>query len=77
MKLTLSILEEKLLNNIDYQFLDSIKHRFPANNAYFLVCLAEIVNNYEDDRNEDVLDDIINKAYELYNNTNISSYLSE
>lgn len=77
MKYPLKLLEEKIFHKLDYTFLDSIKEKFPTNNAYFLVCLVEIIYNSENYDDEDVLDALIDKAYELYSNSNISSYLSE
>lgn len=71
------LLEEKLLHNLDYRFIEIIKHKFPVNNAYFLVCLAECLYNFEDSGNNDILDTIINEAYELYNKSDISSHLRE
>ena len=44
-KTDLNFLEEKLINNLDYHYLHSVSSHFPTNNAYFLVCLAEIVND--------------------------------
>ena len=44
-KSDLNFLEEKLINNLDYHYLHSVSSYFPTNNAYFLVCLAEIVND--------------------------------
>lgn len=77
MKYPLKLLKEKISHNLDYQFIDSIKESFPTNNAYFLACLAESIYNYEDYENDDVLNDVIYKAYKLYTNSDISSYLGE
>lgn len=77
MNYSLRLLEDKILNKLDYDFINSIKSKFPTNNAYFLVCLSEVVynsNNYED---SEVLDEIIKTAYELYKKADISLYLND
>lgn len=76
-KYTLELLENKLVNNLDYQFWDSIKSKFPTNNAYFLACLVETIYNNEDGSTEDVVDNIISKAFELYNKSDMLMYLGE
>lgn len=77
MKYHLKLLKEKISHNLDYEFLDSIKEKIPTNNAYFLVCLVETVYNCEDYESDNVLDAVIDKAYDLYSKTDISSYLHE
>lgn len=77
MKYSLKQLEDKLVHDLDYRFLDSIKNKFPTNNAYFLVCLAESIYNSEDYESEDILDKVIEEAYKLYNDSDISSYLRD
>ena len=71
------LLEDKIVYNTDYEFLNSIKDRFPTNNPYFLVCLTEIIFNHEEDDTKDVLNEFIKEAYDLYKYANISEYLSE
>lgn len=77
MKYTQKLLEDKLLHNTDYEFLNSIKDRFPTNNPYFLVCLAEVIFNHEEDEAKDILNEFIDEAYDLYKSADISGYLSE
>lgn len=77
MKYTQKLLDEKVVYNTDYEFLNSIKDKFPTNNPYFLVCLAEVIFNHEEDDTKDILDEVIDEAYDLYKNANISEYLSE
>lgn len=77
MKYTQKLLNEKIVYNTDYEFLNSIKDIFPTNNPYFLVCLAEIIFNHEENDTKDILTEVIDKAYDLYKNANISEYLSE
>jgi len=74
----LKFLEEKLINNLDYNFLQDIKSKLPYNHAYFLVCMVEVLNEFIDERKtfisfDDALQSIIDKASELYLTTNISS----
>ena len=76
MKYTQKLLEDKIVYNTDYEFLNSIKDRFPTNNPYFLVCLTEIIFNHEEDDTKDVLNEFIKEAYDLYKYANISEYLS-
>lgn len=82
----LKILDEKLLVNTDYSFLNSIKKFFPSSNPYFIVCLAEIIVKYQnkEDNNihqeisfEDYLKVLIEEATILYQSSNISEYLNE
>jgi hypothetical protein len=40
----LSILEEKLISNIDYSFISELN--LPYNNAYYLVCFVEVLHNF-------------------------------
>ncbi|HBP09243.1 MAG TPA: hypothetical protein DD629_03170 [Treponema sp.] len=75
-KYTLPLLKEKILHDIDYNFLDTIKNKFPTNNPYSLVCLAEVIFNREEDDTYDILKEVIDEAYDLYKNANISEYLS-
>ena len=77
MKYTQKLLHEKILHNTDYEFLNSIKDRFPTNNPYFLVCLAEVIFNREEDDTKEILNEVIDEAYDLYKNANISEYLRE
>lgn len=77
MKYTQKLLEDKILHNTDYEFLNSIKDRFPTNNPYFLVCLAEVIFNHEEDEAKDILNEFIDEAYDLYKSADISGYLSE
>lgn len=77
MKYTQKLLEDKILHSTDYEFLNSIKDRFPTNSPYFLVCLAEVIFNREEDDTKDILNEVIDEAYDLYKNANISEYLSE
>ena len=58
MKYTQKLLEDKIVYNTDYEFLNSIKDRFPTNNPYFLVCLTEIIFNHEEDDTKDVLNEL-------------------
>ncbi|MDI6804309.1 MAG: hypothetical protein QME58_10770 [Bacteroidota bacterium] len=74
----LEVLEEKLISNLDFIFLQKIKEKLPYRNAYFLVCLIEVLNRFIDDENyyekfNDTLEAVIEKATELYLTTNISS----
>ncbi len=77
MKYTQKLLEDKICYNTDYEFLNLIKDKFPTNNPYFLVCLAEVIFNHKEDDTKDILEEVIDEAYDLYKNTNISEYLSE
>lgn len=77
MKYTLKLLEDKIVKKLDYKFLDSVKDKFPTNNAYFLVCLTEVIYNSKDYESDDILNNVIGKAYDLYNGADISSYLRE
>lgn len=77
MKYTQKLLDYKIVHNTDYEFLNSIKDRFPTNNPYFLVCLAEAIFNHEEDNTKDIFNEVIDEAYNLYKNSNISQYLSE
>lgn len=77
MKYTQKLLEDKIVHNTDYEFLNLIKDRFPTNNPYFLVCLAEVIFNREEDDTKDILNEVIKEAYDLYKYANISEYLSE
>ncbi len=77
MKYTQKLLEKKIVHNTDYEFLNSIKDRFPTNNPYFLVCLAEVIFNHEEDDTKDIFNEVIDEAYSLYKNSNISEYLRE
>ncbi|MDP2207593.1 MAG: hypothetical protein Q8K98_02310 [Bacteroidota bacterium] len=74
----LEVLEEKLISNLDFIFLQKIKEKLPYCNAYFLVCLIEVLNRFIDDKNyyktfDDTIEAVIEKASELYLTTNISS----
>lgn len=74
-KYSKELLEEKILNKLDYNFIETIRHSFPSDNAYFLVCLAEVIYNFEHAGDDDILGAVIEEAYELYNKSDISSYL--
>ena len=76
MNYSIKLLKDKLINNIDYEFLNSVKYKFPTNNVYFLVCLTEVIYNFESTTNDDVLDVVIKQAYDLYCKSDISSYLN-
>lgn len=76
-------LEERIVNRLDYDFLETIQNKFPSNNAYFLVCLVELINDEslieEINPNvtfDEVLDFFIQKANIHYQNTNISEAIS-
>lgn len=74
----LEVLEEKLISKLDFIFLQKIKEKLPHRNAYFLVCLVEVLNRFIDDENyfetfDDTIEAVIKKATELYSLTNISS----
>lgn len=81
MNYSVDFLYDKFFNGqLDYIFLDSIKQKFPTNNPYFLVCMAEVVYkfaNNEVDETDNLLDSVIEQAGELYRNSDISSYLNE
>lgn len=77
MKYTQKLLNEKIVYNTDYEFLNSIKDKFPTNNPYFLVCFTEVIFNHEEDDTKNILKEVIDEAYDLYKNANISEYLSE
>ena len=76
-KYSKELLEEKILHKLDYEFIGTIRHLFPLDNAYFLVCLAEVIYNFEHVGDDDILETVIEEAYELYNKSDISSYLRE
>ena len=71
-EITLKILKDKIVNRFDFDFMKSIQCKLPCNNAYFWVCLTETIYNSE----ENTLEHIIDRAYQLYRNTDISSYLN-
>lgn len=76
----LEFLEEKLISNLDFNFLQEIKEKLPYHNIYFLVCLVEILNRFIDeekhfDSYDVALQSLIDKASELYLSKNISSVL--
>lgn len=79
---SLKVFEEKIIKNLDYDFLKKIQNRFPSNNAYFLVCLSEVIftaiNEDSADKNaafDELLESFIRKAEKLYNSSNISESL--
>ena len=74
MKYSAEFLEEKLVKHLDYEFLNKVKVKFPTDNPYFLVCLAEVIYGCED--SDVILEKLINQAYRLYEKSDISSYLS-
>lgn len=76
LKYTREFLESKLVDSLDYQFLEQIKGKLPVNNAYFLVCMMDVLYNLDEEFEvDDVLDSVIGKAYHVYSNSDISSYL--
>ncbi len=75
----LKVFEEKIINNLDYDFLKEIQGKFPSNNAYFLACFSEAVfasiNEGITGKNatfEELLDSFIQRAEKIYANSNIS-----
>jgi hypothetical protein len=82
----LSILQEKIADSLDFNFLSEIKNRLPFQNAYFLVCLAETIHRTSGDSDfvkeldqNSSLESLINilgeKARVMYLNTNVSECL--
>ncbi len=74
----LEILEDKLITNLDYQFLIENKAYFPHNNAYYLVCFVEALNYLIDKEKsfnsiDEALISISEMATQLYHNVNIST----
>lgn len=76
-------LEERIVKRLDYDFLKTIQNKFPSNNAYFLVCLSEVINDEisieeinTDASFDEVLDFFIHKANIYYQNTNISEAIT-
>jgi hypothetical protein len=72
----LSILEERLISNIDYSFISELK--LPYHNIYYLVCFVEVLHRFLlEGKNScsvsDAVESINHCATEIYNNTNISS----
>jgi hypothetical protein len=70
-------LGDKLLDNIDLEYLKSIQHQLPYWNFYYLVCLAEALCQIENEEKkfeseEVALEYAINRAAILYNAVNIS-----
>lgn len=77
---TLDYCTKNILEELNFQFLEKIKAHLPYNNAYYLVCVAEIIYNMGDDCDwfsdeQDILEEVLKKASDLYNNSDISSYL--
>jgi hypothetical protein len=76
----LEFLEEKLINNLDFNFLQKIKEKLPYHDVYYLTCLVEILNcfiienKYFCSYNE-MFQSLIDKASALYLSTDISLVL--
>ncbi len=73
----LQFLEDKLINNFDFKFLEEIKEKLPYHNAYYLVCLVEVLNRFIDEGKHfnsynNTFKTLITEASELYLSTNIS-----
>jgi hypothetical protein len=73
------MLEEKLITHMDYNFVANL--HLPYNNAYYLVCFVEVLNEFINKGKEfssidDALDSINSLAITLYNEINISSVLT-
>jgi hypothetical protein len=76
----LAFLEEKLINNIDFNFLQKIKKKLPYHNVYYLTCLVEILNcfiieNKHFNSYDEMFQSLIDNASALYLSTDISSVL--
>ncbi|MBA2621530.1 MAG: hypothetical protein H0U87_10055 [Acidobacteria bacterium] len=82
----LSVLQEKIVDSLDFTFLSEIKNQLPCQNVYFLVCLAETIHQTNNDIDliaeldqssslESLIIIFSGKAKEMYLNTNISEYL--
>ena len=74
----LSVLEKRIIYNLDFRFLGKIKEKLPYHNAYFLVCMAETLHNFIDEEKHydtfnEALQALIDKASELYLTINIST----
>jgi hypothetical protein len=66
----------KFTPGMDYHFLDEL--HLPYNNVYFLVCLAEVINNLRIENKkfkstDEAFNYSVERASELYNNINVSS----
>jgi hypothetical protein len=78
----ISTLIDKLLNNIDLEYLKSIQYKLPYWNFYYLVCLAEVLYQIDNDEKEFESEDAalryaINRASVLYNTVNISDVFND
>jgi len=76
----LEFLEEKLINNLDFNFLQTIKDKLPYNNVYYLACLVEILNCFIIENKsfcsyDAMFQSLIDNASALYLSTDISSVL--
>jgi hypothetical protein len=82
----LSFLEDKVLGDLDFLFLNKIKPFLPYSNPYFLVCLAEVIQQEVNSQNHTAgkahsslrgaLEYFFKKAEDIYLNTNISESLA-
>jgi len=76
----LEFLEEKLINNLDFKFLQTIKDKLPYHNVYYLTCLVEILNCFIIEHKyfcsyDEMFKSLIDNASALYLSTDISSVL--
>jgi hypothetical protein len=78
----LKTLDEKLLRDFDLIYLQSVKEKLPHLNAYYVVCLCEVLSGFIDAErtfaNDAVLwDELLDNATGLYNSVDISRTLRE
>lgn len=74
-KSDLNFLEEKLINNLDYRYLHSVSSHFPTNNAYFLVCFVEIINDLSNKiEDKDIIKDIFSAIGEYKGSETLLKY---
>ena len=71
-------ISNKLLRDIDLDYLKSIKEQLPYWNFHYFFCLAEALNSLQKknttfDSEEIALNNVVAKASESYNSINISS----